>query len=86
VSRNHCAQPQNREALRAPNLKVGNVRLRRRFHDAVDANRTSFVALHTESVQHVSGCKVVMRRLERRCVTRHALIVDPPIPYVHSLN
>jgi hypothetical protein len=65
-------------------MKLGNLHVRSGFHDAVDANRSQFVAFHTKPVQHVPGHKVVMRRLELRCTTSHDLMVDPVIPYVQS--
>jgi hypothetical protein len=55
VMRRHGAQPQKREALRTPYLKIGNLRLRSNLHDALDANRTRFAALYAKPVEHVAG-------------------------------
>lgn len=81
----HCAQPQEREALGTPNMKLRNHRVSGSLDDPVDANRSQLVTFRAKSVQHVSGRKVVMRRLELRCTTSHDLMVDPPIPDVQSI-
>ena len=81
----HGAQPQKREALRTPYLKIGNLRFRSNLHDALDANRARFAALHAKPVEHVAGRKVVVRRLKRVRTTNHDPMVDPAIACVHPL-
>jgi hypothetical protein len=86
MRRNHRPQPQEIEALRTPNAKVGNLRFGSSLHNAVDANRTHLIALHTKPVEHVAGLEVVVRRLERMCMTNHDSIVDLEIAFVHPLR
>ena len=81
----HRTQPQEIEALRTPDAKLGNLCFGSSLYNALDADRAHLVAMHTKPVEHVAGLEVVVRRLERVGPTNHDSIVDLEIAFVHPL-